>query len=75
VGQPIDYLDPKLPAALAWLEMPILEACDPGLASADHASPPQRMLPGHANYHPRRRGSLKRLGVSASPELSAEPFR
>jgi len=28
VGEPIDYLDPKLPAALAWVDMPILEATD-----------------------------------------------
>src|SRR3984957_6471060 len=27
-------------------------ACDPGLASADHASPPHRMLLWPPNYHP-----------------------
>jgi hypothetical protein len=125
VGEPVDYLDPRLPAALARIEMPILEAtnaaltgygflvddpndcrieivrwpaqgarpvdedsgdqggttegvflsewrgdilygrneavnghyilayaCDPESASTDHASPPERMLLWHANYHP-----------------------
>jgi hypothetical protein len=27
-------------------------ACDPELASTDHASPPDRMMLWHANYHP-----------------------
>jgi hypothetical protein len=31
VGEPIDYLDPKLPAGLARLQMPILEATNPAL--------------------------------------------
>jgi hypothetical protein len=125
VGEPIDYLDPKLPAGLARIEMPILEAtnpglkgygfliddpndcpieivrwpaqgarpvdedtgdqggttegvfvsewrgdilygrneavdghyilayaCDPEFANTNHASPPERMLLWHANYHP-----------------------
>jgi hypothetical protein len=32
VGEPIDYLDPKLPARLARIHMPILEATNPALA-------------------------------------------
>jgi hypothetical protein len=125
VWEPVDYLDPKLPLALASVEMPIVEAtdaalkgygcliddpndcrieivrwpaqgtrpvdedsgdqggttegvfvsewrgdilygrnhavdghyvlayaCDPELASTDHASPPDRMMLWHANYHP-----------------------
>jgi hypothetical protein len=125
VGERIDYLDPKLPASLACVEMPVLEAteaalngygwlvddpndcrieivrwpaqgtrpvdddtgdqggttegvfvsewrgdilygrneavdghyilayaCDPAKASTDHASPPDRMMLWHANYHP-----------------------
>jgi Ureidoglycolate lyase len=125
VREPVDYLDPKLPPALARIEMPIVEAtdaalkgygrliddpndcrieivrwpaqggrpvdedsgdqggttegvfvsewrgdilygrneavdghyvlayaCDPELASTDHASPPDRMMLWHANYHP-----------------------
>jgi hypothetical protein len=31
VGEPIDYLDPKLPAGLARIQMPILEATNPAL--------------------------------------------
>jgi hypothetical protein len=31
VGEPIDYLDPKLPAGLARVQMPILEATNPAL--------------------------------------------
>ena len=31
MGAPIDYLDPQLPAQLAWVEMPILEATDAAL--------------------------------------------
>jgi hypothetical protein len=125
VREPIDYLDPKLPAVLPCVDMPVLEAtdaalngygrliddpadcrieivrwpaqgtrpvdedsgdqggttegvfvsewrgdilygrneavdghyilayaCDPGLASTEHASPPRRMMLWHANYHP-----------------------
>jgi hypothetical protein len=32
VGEPIDYLDPKLPARLARIHMPISEATNPALA-------------------------------------------
>jgi ureidoglycolate hydrolase-like protein len=125
VGEPIDYLDPKLPPGLARIQMPILEAtnpaltgygflvddpndcpieivrwpaqgarpvdedsgdqggttegvfvsewrgdilygrneavdghyilayaCNPELANTNHASPPERMMLWHANYHP-----------------------
>ena len=125
MAEPIDYLDPQLPAGLARIQMPILEAtnpaltgygflvddpndcpieivrwpaqgarpvdedtgdqggttegvfvsewrgdilygrneavdghyilayaCDPEFANTNHASPPERMLLWHANYHP-----------------------
>jgi hypothetical protein len=125
VREPIDYLDPQLPARLARVQMPILQAtnptltgygflvddpndcpieivrwpaqgarpvdedsgdqggttegvfvsewrgdilygrneavdghyilayaCDPELANTNHASPPERMMLWHANYHP-----------------------